>query len=61
MTQAYIEGGPSSANHLMPDFDKASDELQTEVEQFLSLTDAAVGETEEFYAIRSPSFGRRCA
>ena len=45
MAQAYIDGGPSSGNHIMPEFDKASNDLQARVEQLLSLTDAAVGDT----------------
>jgi methyl-accepting chemotaxis protein len=45
MAQAYIDGGPGSGNHMMPEFDKASEDLQTKVEQLLSLTDAAVGDT----------------
>jgi methyl-accepting chemotaxis protein len=45
MAQAYIDGGSAGGNPIMPEFDKASDEMQAKVEQLLSLADAAVGET----------------
>jgi methyl-accepting chemotaxis protein len=49
MAQAYIEGGPSSGNKLMSDFDHASDLLQNTLKPFVQeqLDDsiAALGET----------------
>ena len=44
MAQAYVAGGASAGNRLMPEFDKASDALQDKVERVLALTEAAVSE-----------------
>jgi methyl-accepting chemotaxis protein len=45
MAQRYIDGGSSGGNQLMPQFDKASDTMQEQVEQLLSVADAAVRDT----------------
>ena len=45
MAHAYIDEGSSGGNRMMPEFDKASDELQEKVEQVVSLAGAVVKET----------------
>ncbi len=35
MAHAYVDGGPSAGNKLMPDFDKASEALQTSLDAFV--------------------------
>ncbi|MGC1411384.1 MAG: methyl-accepting chemotaxis protein [Acetobacteraceae bacterium] len=45
MAQRYIDSGSTGGNQLMPQFDKASDTMQEQVEQLLSVADAAVRDT----------------
>jgi methyl-accepting chemotaxis protein len=45
MAHAYIDEGSSGGNHMMSEFDKASDQLQEKVEQVVSLAGTVVKET----------------
>ena len=45
MAEAYIERGPAGGNAIMPEFDKASDELQDKMEKLLSVAQAVVADT----------------
>ncbi len=40
MAQAYVKGGPAAGNALMPQFDKASADLQTSMDAFIGGTSA---------------------
>jgi methyl-accepting chemotaxis protein len=45
MAAVYIERGPAGGNAIMPDFDKASEALQSKMEQLLSVAEAVVADT----------------